>query len=516
MKKGSFSSGTADSLESENHDIGSPTESNPVLTDHATHYKIVKRFSYITVEPIIFFYMFAGGVLFPAVSKLTYEKVCMESFPDDNSVCDKLHDSNYTQQENVVQTTSAHWFLYQHLSFDVPAIILSFIYGNVSDHFSRRMALILPIVGQALTCINYILCSIYIKSNVAYIIIGHLISGFFGGWITLLLSTFSYLSEITSKSTRTARISVVEAVISFSLALSYFISGLILDNTGYIFVFSLSLFLYIIAGIYTAIRIKEPKQAYYKQKSRKVNTLREACSLSKIKDSVKCIFRKRENNERKQIMLILTAIFTTMISYQAIYTLGYLFLKKQPLSWSQSFFGYFVGLHKGILGTALIVFVPLMKYKGHLRDTTIVMFAIISSSLGELIFACSTKTWMIFLVPVFGCLSDAKMTCMRALLSKLATSDELGQMFAAVGSIQSLSMILGTVIFNTLYPATLTFWPGFSFLVGVIFSIIPLSLMIYLHKISKEEAVYYQVEVNEVNKGKDIVQHTTQAVWSIC
>ena len=52
-----------------------------------------------------------------------------------------------------------------------------------------------------------------------------------------------------------------------------------------------------------------------------------------------------------------------------------------------------------------------------------------------------------------------------------------GKMFAAVGSVQSMAGIIGTVVYNSIYPLTLSFWPGFCFATGFFLSIFPLSMM---------------------------------------
>merc|ERR1712038_210242 len=89
------------------------------------------------------------------------------------------------------------------------------------------------------------------------------------------------------------------------------------------------------------------------------------------------------------------------------------------------------------------------------------------------------------------------MTCMRALLSTFVEKHELGQLFAAVGSIQSLSGMIGSLIFNTIYPHTLSFWPGFCFSLGVMISIIPLCIVIWLHRDLKSYNKYTVFEIEE-------------------
>ena len=87
-----------------------------------------------------------------------------------------------------------------------------------------------------------------------------------------------------------------------------------------------------------------------------------------------------------------------------MYTVSYLFLKRRPLSWSQTTYGIFVGIYKFITAAALLTLVPLMKNKFRMHDSLIIILAIISTSLGELFFGLSTKSWMVFCVSCLFCL----------------------------------------------------------------------------------------------------------------
>ena len=107
---------------------------------------------------------------------------------------------------------------------------MSFFYGSLSDHVGRKMTLILPTIGQAISMANYIIQSVHMEYHVGYILIGRMISGIFGGWIGCCLASFSYLSAVTSPDTRTVRISLAEGCISISISISFFISGVILDK----------------------------------------------------------------------------------------------------------------------------------------------------------------------------------------------------------------------------------------------------------------------------------------------
>ena len=267
----------------------------------------------ITAEPYIFLFMFAQGVHGPAVAALTYHKVCMMRYGNID-ICDNLKNGSFNTEEDIVQTGSSHWFLYQTLAFEVPAIVMSFFYGSLSDHFSRRLSMALPALGQAISVANYMICAAIPHSHVGLLIIGHVISGFFGGWITCCLAVFSYLADVTTEHTRTSRIAVAEGVISLSIALSYFISGIVLDHTSYEFVFGISLGMYFLGIIYVWLWIVEPKRNGRGHKLVE-GSLKEVFSWKTTKESFMCTFRKREGKGRKRVLLLLLAVFTTAISY---------------------------------------------------------------------------------------------------------------------------------------------------------------------------------------------------------
>ena len=52
-------------------------------------------------------------------------------------------------------------------------------------------------------------------------------------------------------------------------------------------------------------------------------------------------------------------------------------------------------------------------------------------------------------------------------------------MFAAVGALQSISGILGTTTYNTIYPLTLQVWAGLCFIIGAVITAAPIGLVRY-------------------------------------
>ena len=267
----------------------------------------------IHVEPILFFFMFGTSLLWPTIQALIYRKVCLKKF--NQSICDNLSNSSYKDEENMVQTDAAHWFLLENICFEIPSIIFTFFYGSLGDNVSRKLTLILPAVGQIFSAANYIVNAMYIDLHVGYILIGPLFSGIFGGWVTCNMASFSYLSDVTPEKNRTFRIAIAEAIISTSLASSFFFGGMILDHTSFPFVFSLGLTMFIFAILYTVFRIRDTDQG---RRRRGIPNCGEVCKATmapkQIKDTLGCVFRKREKNGRSHVLVSMAVLVTTIIS----------------------------------------------------------------------------------------------------------------------------------------------------------------------------------------------------------
>ena len=271
----------------------------------------------MTVEPIIFLFTLAS-LHHPALQALIYQKVCLMNFSD--KICSDLRNENLTAEEDVVQTEASHWFMYESFCFEIPSIFVALFYGTVSDSWSRKASLLLPVIGQALSVITYIINVHFKDSHVGYILIGRVISGLFGGWITILMAMSSYLSTLTTEKTRTTRIAIMEGICSLTAAIAGFMSGIILDNTSFIFVFSLTLGIYFITIMYTVICVKELEQDKQNRKSNQgVTTTKCSQFVDTATASIRCLLKKRRFNRRTHCFIIMACMFTFSIGHQGKY-----------------------------------------------------------------------------------------------------------------------------------------------------------------------------------------------------
>ncbi|KAI0228387.1 Solute carrier family 46 member 3 [Lamellibrachia satsuma] len=449
----------------------------------------------VTVEPIVFLFTFASGLVEPTTQAFIYYKVCVSTV-NETMICSSLSNGSYETEENLVQALSSHWLLAAMLSYQIPAFFGSFVYGALSDRVSRKLVLLLPSISHLLGAAILLLNAVYPSWPLAAVLLSSLVAGVGGGWMTCLLACFSYLSEVSSEESRTFHIVVVETAISGSLALSFFLSGLILDRTSFRFVFALAVAFNAATIVYTLAGI--PEISRRSSGSGRVTCgqfCARVCHPTELKKTAMIVTKKRDHNRRLYIVVIIAIVFSSYVSFQPILSLGYLYVKRYPLSWSQSLYGQFKGVCIAVTGICAIVLVPLLKKKFYATETMMLVASLVSMFLSIILYGVSVKTWMLFLVPVVGFMMDIQFTCLRSMLSKMVDNHELGQAFAVFAATQCIGDIVSSTAFNTIYPSTLHFWNGLCFLIGAIISLVPIALAIWLHRHMQRDAELCRPEV---------------------
>ncbi|XP_013421329.1 proton-coupled folate transporter-like [Lingula anatina] len=128
----------------------------------------------------------------------------------------------------------------------------------------------------------------------------------------------------------------------------------------------------------------------------------------------------------------------------------------------------------------LLVILPVFKRFLALEDTSLVIIGQVSSVLGQVLLAFSNTVWMVMLVPFAGMLSGLSSAALRSIVAKMVGPDEQGKAFAFLGCAQALSILMASLIFNNLYPATLHFLPGLSYLVCALLTVAVMALTIVM------------------------------------
>lgn len=217
----------------------------------------------ITVEPLL------AGLIIPSVisrfamGNFNLDKACRVNLQFSGEICDALikRSSNYSSYEKEVQKLISSidiWKSVIHTA--LPCIIIMFL-GAWSDRTGKRkICILLPIFGEFATSINNLI-NVYFFYEIPVqvtVFLETIFPSITGGWVTMFLGVFSYISDITSEESRTFRVGLVNFCMTAGLPIGIGVSGILLQKMGYYGIFSMTAVLFVIVLLYGCLCLKEP------------------------------------------------------------------------------------------------------------------------------------------------------------------------------------------------------------------------------------------------------------------
>ena len=192
-----------------------------------------RRSRLVTVEPVIFLFMFASFLRVPLYEQyyyVSYGSQILEntSFPFPNgSFCLNSSDvDEYAGNGSYkrVETWCNNLVVYGEIASHIPSIIVTILLGPISDRFGRKPILFLAALGSVLEGISVILI-LHFKWSPYYFVGAYFLGGMFGSFTGVLASSFSYITDVSSEKWRGFRIGIVEAFFSIGIACGEFSVG---------------------------------------------------------------------------------------------------------------------------------------------------------------------------------------------------------------------------------------------------------------------------------------------------
>lgn len=179
----------------------------------------------ITVEPLLGFYIVATMLSSFATMNLDLQKACRVNLALNDSTCSTMNGERDVSVSSTVQATTTE-ALAQELVADmivwktilqcvITGVLVVFA-GSWSDRaMKRKPCMLVPIVGEGLATVGRLMCyHYYFQLPMEYTAIAETVpAALTGGTLTLNLSVFNYIGDVTTVS---LRISILEPTNLFS------------------------------------------------------------------------------------------------------------------------------------------------------------------------------------------------------------------------------------------------------------------------------------------------------------
>ncbi|XP_056423390.1 proton-coupled folate transporter-like [Hyla sarda] len=446
--------------------------------------------SIITVEPVLFLFMTGIFLQTPAYQQLILNKVCQESY--NASVCRSIQENQ--GEFKAVQSRGSYIMLIHIAIMSLMSLLPALILGAWSDMGSRRVGMILPCVFSVASGGLYIAIN-YIESMTVYwTFAAAALIGISGGHVSMFLSVFSYLADITESLNRTFRIGIAESMIFLGGTFGFLLSGILLEHSTFTILFGVYCGCNLLGAVYVLIWLEESKslnrfdrlyEEYHggDESEERTKPVKKSV-VAYIKDSFNTIIKKREGQNRLKIYLILLCIFLINLCNVGEQSISLMFLSYPPRSFSNELYGWYTASKMFVSGICLIcTFHCLLK---HIKETWLAKIGVTVRTVSFLLMAFSTTKWMVFLSGVVSAPSGYTVAVLRSVSSKIAYPNEQGAMFSIMASVETICLLIGAAIFNGIYPATLSAFPGMCFIIMATFQIITFVLIQWISEIPTE------------------------------
>uniref|UniRef100_H3CJ33 Solute carrier family 46 member 1 n=2 Tax=Tetraodon nigroviridis TaxID=99883 RepID=H3CJ33_TETNG len=264
---------------------------------------------------------------------------------------------------------------------------------------------------------------------------------------------------------------ILEASLGISGMLASIIGGRWLKAQGYIIPYWFILALHLTSILYVYLFICESVVPRSSAKLFNINNYRACWQLLSTGGTRS---GQRGRFHRSKLWLYMLSEILITITYSGVSSLFVLYELSSPLCWGPDLVGYGSALQNM---SYLVSLLALKVLQSWISEPWLIVIGLISSISGMVVFSVANTTALIFTGYVLSLLYIVPTPVLKSKMSKMVNPSEQGALFSVLGSFENLLVLASFSIFNNLYPATLHFMKGFSFLFGAVILLFPLGII---------------------------------------
>lgn len=320
--------------------------------------------------------------------------------------------------------------------------------GNLSDKFGRRPVLLFSLFGFGVDYLFLALAPTY-----EWLFVGRIIAGITGASFT---TAAAYIGDISTAENRAKNFGMIGAAFGMGFIIGPLAGGL-LGKIGPRIPFYAAAALALLNWAYGYFVLpesldKEHRRAFSWKRANPVGSLMHLKKYPAIRG------------------LALSILLIYIASHAVMSTWSYYGMYR--FQWDERMVGIslgIVGLLVGLVQGLLIRFI-----NPRLGNEKSIYIGCGLYSIGMLLFALSTQTWMIFTFLIPYCLGGITMPAIQAVMAGHVSRNEQGELQGGVTSLMSLAAIIGPLLMNNLFfyftrkeaPILL---PGAPYFLGAVF-----------------------------------------------
>lgn len=450
---------------------------------------------YWLLPPFLLFTIAFGGIIIPKVN-LIMDLVCTGYYASNTGdpMTDPLNPGQQPDrcQNDAVASRSSLFLMYGSLCSGILSAITSPKLGELSDRYGRKKFMLFNTCGALFGEVLTILAAKYPETvHVNWILVGYCLEGLSGSFIVGMAVAHSYASDCTSPQRRSVAFSYFHACLFAGIAIGPAMSGYIISArekyVGHTEAVLLVFYIALVAhGVFILCLIFVIPESLSKTRQQAARQ-RHKEEIDKMGPSSDWINQLRHINLFKPLgilwptgpgtspavrrnLVLLAATDTTMFGV-AMGAMGVLLVyTRRQFGWHELETGRFATIVNSSRVISLLVILPLLTRifrgkNGHARlrksgsdlfDLSIIRAAIFFDMMGYLGFILARRGEVFALSGALAAVGGIGNPTLGAALTKHVPQDKVGQLLGATGLLHAIARVVGPIIFNGIFAATVS------------------------------------------------------------
>jgi len=198
--------------------------------------------------------------------------------------------------------------------------------------------------------------------------------------------------------------------------------------------------------------------------------------LDNVRQTLVFLIRRRPGRVRAAMYLLFVLSFTEAFTNTGKDSMTTQFAQK-VYEWSATTYTSFKAIYEvvSMLGLAVgaLIFVKWLKF----QDSSLIIIAFLSGFMHDLLLGSILKPVVYYVALPVGCLNGFAGVAIRTRQSKLVPKEEVGKLFSVSSVIEGLVPLLSSLIFTTIFSATISTHPGAAFHFSALVLLLSLALI---------------------------------------
>lgn len=349
-------------------------------------------------------------------------------------------------------------------TYAIIQFMFSPVIGNLSDRYGRRPVLLSSLLGFG---IDYIILAL--APTFGWLFLGRVIAGITGASFT---TGSAYIADVSTPETRAKNFGLIGAAFGLGFIIGPALGGL-LSGWGIRAPFFAAAGLCLLNTLYGYFVLpeslsKEHRRSFDWKKANPFGSLQ--------------FLRKTP-----AISGLAFGFFLIYMAAQSVQG-NWSFFTMYRFNWTPGLVGVSLAVVGVLVGAVQVGLTRVLNPK--IGDAKSIYFGLTLYTIGLVLFAFATSTWMMFAFLVPYCLGGVAGPSLQATLAGHVPPNQQGELQGALTGLMSLTTVLGPLLMNNLFtfftsPKAPFLFPGVSFLLGAVFMLF--SLIIIWFVLSREK-----------------------------